>query len=495
MALHRTSVDADYARRARVRADAMQDAMNSAKPSGLLGNGQLGGLDDAKAAGLSGGEGLFLGAIDGRLLFFNGDGPLLTYLRTGGGKGRDLLLPNLAHVRDRSLVVIDVKDGENAFASADHREQTLKIPCVFFDPFGITGRTSCAINPLQILRDIVSSKKQIDSEARAIAQILAPLAANASGDQWAKRGAQRYIALRIEYAAHCERDACTLGGLWRFLNAGEDATDKAFAMMASCGMESVARRTEAFGAVRLKAPKQFEAYRSDAIDALDSFEPGKALERATSEHDFDIAKLKHTPHAFFVILPSDKIEVAAACVSLIVNYAIETIAQERGEVRTTFLLDEFPQLPPAPAIMKSLRLYRGKGIQLWFFAQGRFSMEGKWSRDAVKEIEDQAAVLTLKSVQDPELIRDIGLWSGNRSVLLRGVSHNGGQIEAANTNLGEQMRPVLQSEDIMGLGARQIIRIAGAPRLLIADTVPFYNVAPWRDQIKDVRDLHKGLAQ
>jgi hypothetical protein len=39
--------------------------------------------------------------------------------------GRDLILPNLAHLRDRSLIVCDPKDGENAFVSAAHRRDTL----------------------------------------------------------------------------------------------------------------------------------------------------------------------------------------------------------------------------------------------------------------------------------------------------------------------------------------------------------------------------------
>jgi type IV secretion system protein VirD4 len=43
----------------------------------------------------------------------------------------------------------------------------------------------------------------------------------------------------------------------------------------------------------------------------------------------------------------------------------------------------------------------------------------------------------------------------------------------------------------LGLGPkRQIIRIAAMPRLLIADSVPFYRVKPWATEIRDVRDLH-----
>lgn len=495
MSLHQRTVEADHAARARDRAERMEETMRYARPSGLLGDGRLADLRDVAEAGLLDATGLFLGAYQGRLLFFGGDEPLVTYLRTGGGKGRDLLLPNMAHMRDRSLVVVDVKDGENAYASHRHRTETLGSPCLFLNPFGVQGLPDTRINPLQMLVDIVGGGGKIDTEANEIAQILLPPPRKTGDSEWVRKGAARLLATRMEYLAHFEPERCALGGVWRFVNANADQMTMDFAMMATCGIEAIERKAGAFELTFSKAPKQFEAYKADAIEALDAFEPGKALDAATSAHEFDFAKLKREPHTVYLILPSEKIGVAGAWISLILNYAIEAIAREAGSVRTTFLLDEFPQLPPAPAIMKALRLYRGKGVQLWLFAQGRFSMEGRWSSEAVKEFEDQAAVMTFKNVQEPELIRNIELWSGNATVLMRGVSHNGGTVETAAANLGETRRAVLQSEDILGLGNdKQILKLAAMPRLVVADSVPFFAVDPWKDQLCDVRDLHRGVA-
>jgi type IV secretion system protein VirD4 len=59
--------------------------------------------------------------------------------------------------------------------------------------------------------------------------------------------------------------------------------------------------------------------------------------------------------------------------------------------------------------------------------------------------------------------------------------------------LGETKRSLLQTEDILNLGTDKfIIRIASMARLLIADAVPFFKAKPWKDQIRDVRDLHRG---
>ena len=133
------------------------------------------------------------------------------------------------------------------------------------------------------------------------------------------------------------------------------------------------------------------------------------------------------------------------------------------------------------------------GYQLWLFAQGRYSMEGRWPRDMVKEFEDQAAILTLKSIVEPSVIRDIGIWSGNQTIFAPSASHNGGAVAAANASLGETKRPVLQAEDIMALGEqRQIIRARGAPHLIVADSVAYYQIEPWGGQIGDVRVLHRN---
>lgn len=490
MALHSRLDQQAFAEASRRRADAREREMRNAKPSDVYGDGRLGALGDAQELGLFDTSGLYVGGIEGRLAFFGGDGHLLTYARTGSGKGRDLILPNLAHLRGRSLVVVDVKDGENAFASRHHRSETLGERCIYLNPFGLQGLPNARINPLQGLVDRVARGEQIDTQADEIAHILLPPQPKDT-NSWVRPGARRLLATRMEYLAHFDPARCTLAGLWEFVNAYSLGAD--LAMMMDCGLPGIEGKAGGFLSAQNEAPKQFEAYKEDAIAALASFEPGKTLAASTAANDFDFGALKTAPHTVYLIAPSEKLEAVAPWVSLVLNHAIEAIAGTRGPLRTTFLLDEFPQLPPAPAIMKALRLYRGKGIQLWFYAQGRFSLEGRWSREAVKEFEDQASLMNFVAVEEPELLRDIEKWSGNETVLLHGVNHSGGVVEAAGANLGEGRRSVLQSEGIRAVGAgRQIIKIAGWPHLFVCDRPPFYAVAPWGQQIRDVRKLHSG---
>lgn len=322
-----------------------------------------------------------------------------------------------------------------------------------------------------------------------------PAPARDGDNAWVRKGAIQLCSLRAEYLAHEKREQCTLPDVWKFLHGDEEHFAMEFSMMATCGIESIERRAQAFASMRVNAEKQWEAIRSEAASALSAFEPGKSLGNACASHDIDLTRAKREKLTIFIILPANRIDVAKAWVSMLIAMMTEVIAAARGPVRTTFIVDEFANLPRVPSILRSLRLYRGLGVSYWFFAQGRNSLTSQWSKEQVKDIEDQVGIITMKSVWEPDLLKDIELWSGTMTILQGGVSHAGGVVQTANANLSETKRPVLQAGDVIALGpTRQVIRVASMPHLLVADAVPYFTVDPWRSQVRDVRDLHKGLA-
>lgn len=207
--------------------------------------------------------------------------------------------------------------------------------------------------------------------------------------------------------------------------------------------------------------------------AFRNFEPGKPLGDSCSAHEYDLRQAKHKKHTIYVIGSVELMEAMKQWFSMEVAMMTETIAAEPGPVRTTFIVDEFANLPRIPSILRSLRLYRGLGVSYWFFAQGRNSLASQWSKEQVKDIEDQVGIIiTMKSVWEPDLLKDIEIWGGQKTILQGGVSHNGGVIQTANANLSETKRPVLQAGDVIGLGpTRQVIRVASMPYLLISDAV------------------------
>lgn len=478
-----------------LKVEEAHDFLMRPTPSGLLGNAALGTLQEAGRARLLDPDGFYLGSLSGLPLFYSGNAHLLTYARTGGGKGRDVILPNLAHVGRQSLVVVDVKDGENAYASARHRARALGQKVFFLNPWNCLQAGNTRLNPLSRLVRLVAAGERVELAAKEIALILIPPAKRGADNAWISQGAQRILAARMTFLAYERPEECRLSSLWRFVNQGNEGLAFDLGEMAASSHVSVSGPAHTMFSLIEDAPKQWEAYRSDMQTALDAYDPGSELEAATDADDFDPALLKDEPATIYLMTPSGKLGVAAQWISLVTNHLIETIAAQPGEVRTLFLLDEFAQLPPMPGMTKALRLYRGRGIQLWFFAQGRFSLQERYPPEIVKEIEDQAAVLQMWGVEDPSLLKDIEAWSGKTTVAVRGINHNGGQVEGLSKGISEQARAVLQVEDIRAIGeGRQILKLPGHP-LFVADRIPFHEIDPFRDQLLDVRDVAGGDAR
>lgn len=485
-------MERDYAKR---RAFEMQQFLARAQPSGILGNGRLADYNDVQNAGLLTGRGLVIGGFDGKFMTYDGDGSLITYLRAGGGKNVSFIFPNLIYLNSRSMIVMDIKDGENAYATAEYRAKKLGYECIFLNPFGLHGFPNTSINPLSRLLDLKYAGVKIDSEYDEIAEILIPTPKSKNENSWVYSGAQQLISWLLQYFVTDDPTKLNPGWLWRFANMGGSELEEFFTFAKSSSDETIASRAHKYETMIKDAPKEWSAYISEISKAVSEFRPDTSIERATRYNQFDFGDLKKRKIIVYIILPSAKIPAAKKWLGLIVNHAIETIAAANGDIPVTIFLDELPQYY-SPAIAKALRLYRARGINLWMFSQTRQSLYDYYSKDLVTEFENQAAVSVYKNVTEPSLLKDIETWSGTKTILNRNFGHNGGVQQSGNAGLSETKRSVLQSEDILALNqGKHILRVADMPRLIVADTVPYYQIPEWNKAIKDVREMHKRGAE
>ena len=467
----------------------IRESLENPQASDALGSGRLGNLADAKQEGMLDPNGLFLGRLDGQPLFYNGDMHLLNYGMTRSGKGRDIVLPNLAHVFNRSLVVNDIKDGENAYATADYRKarghRVLTI-----NPYGKLGAPSFKLNPFQRIIDKAQRGESVTEDTLQICMSLVP--PKKEKDGWVAAGAQQILATWLEWSARYRPDRCTLSNMWRFVF--KDFVEDVTAIL-DCG-------DDALGGLAVKivdfkeSSDQWNAYESELTTALWNFRPDTPLAAVTESSNFDPADMRHERITLYLIGDSDRQEACASWLSLTVSAIVNTCAQEPGPTTVTFLIDELANLPYMAVIPKALTLYAGKGVQLWGLCQGRAALRSKGYNDhTISNFESQSGVLHMWLVTEPDLLRDIETWSGKKAVAVRGINQQGGQVAAAGFGVNEHARPVLQSEDIMAIGdGQQIIRTGkhGGTRLYVADRVPWFEVPRWKDALKDVQEVHFG---
>ena len=452
-----------------------------------LGGGRLGTLEDAKTDGLLNPNGLFIGVLDGQPIFYNGDAHLLNYGLTRSGKGRDIVLPNLAHVFNRSLVVNDIKDGENAYASADYRASKGS-RIIGIDPHGLKlkGIETFQFNPFQRVIDRAATGESIAEDCLQLCMSIVP--PTHGSNKWVAEGAQQIIATWLEWAACHRPDICTLSNMWRFVfadfNEGMDA-------IGNCGTDGLeAQAKMIFGLTQ--SEDQWSAYQSDLQSALWNFRPDSPLAAVTEKSTFDPAILKHERCTAYLMANSDLLEASARWVSLTMSAMLNTCAQTVGREKVTFVIDELANLPYMAALPKALTLYAGKGVQMWGFCQGRAALREKGYQDhTIKNFESQSGLFHCWSVKESDLIDDIQKWSGEKTVAMVGMNQAGGAVEGAGQGLNHQKRHVLQTDDITAIGdGQQIVRTNG-PHLYVMKRIPWFEVDNWKGALKDVRNMHR----
>lgn len=470
-------------------ADKVRKEMLNPKASELLGAGRLGNLKDARAEGMLDPNGLFIGRLEGQPIFYGGDMHLLNYGMTRSGKGRDIILPNLAHVFNRSMVVNDIKDGENAFASAEYRKSRGH-KVVALNPYGLRDVPSFKLNPFQRVIEKAGRGESITEDSIQLCfSIIPPIDGDA---KWVASGCQQILATWLEWSARFRPDRCTLSAMWSFVFKEFEAQ---LAMMQTCGIEGIEGQADKIAQLQ-GGDGQWAAYESELSNALFNFRPDGPLAAITNSSNFDPASMRHERTTLYLMGDSERLEACAKWVSLTISAIVNACAQTAGPVPVVVMLDELANLPYMAVIPKALTLYAGKGVQLWGLCQGRQALRDKgYSDNTIGNFESQSGLLHAWLVTEPDLLRDIETWSGKKAVATRGINQSGGSVDSASYGISEHARPVLQSEDIMAIGeGKQIIRTGkiGGSRLYIADRVPFYTVPRWAAAIKDVRKVHFG---
>jgi len=495
----------EHNRRARQQEEMMLESMNEysavaeymrdPQASEILGAGRMANYQDVASANLFANLGLYIGGYAGQPIFYNGDRHALSYGRTRSGKGRDIILPVLATNAQDSLIVTDIKDAENAYASATAR-RALGHRVIALNPFNIAGLSSHRLNPCQNMLDVAQAGYEMDGEDQQFIELFLPMTEKQkqADNAWALEGAREILRIRAKYLAFYRPSECNPAGLWHMVHGSREKITSQYQEMIDCGDDTIAQPAATYLDAYKNIERQYGGYRTGLNRAVAPYAPNSVFAHETSASDFDPADLKRERITVFAMLPTDKIEVGSQWLTLTVSMMMERIAAATGTIRTTVILDELANLPYMPIVPKALKLFAGKGVRMWGFCQGRHSLsDAGYKQETIREFEDQSGFLQLWEVEDMTLIRDIEGWSGKKGVTTRGANMGGGGGLQGSFSINETARPVMQTEDIRAVGeGQQLLKVVGCPHLIHAARVPWFNIPSVETRLRDVREISTG---
>lgn len=351
------------------------DANPFAAPSDLYGSAAFAWVDDLRGGDALkiGGQpvpplGLFDGgrwrdgAPDLGVVGMGTEGHRLIVGPPGSGKFVSAIAPLLLTADRSSAVVFDVANGEAVRDTAAYRE-TLG-PVAVLDPFGITGRKSAALNPLDLLQP---GAPHLLETARRLSEALFIVGnGNATDDYFNDQARDVLTALLVHVATSPLERSRTLKRVREIIRRPMSAD-----LLAAMSENPEAGGFVADVAANIEHDETATGgknlfYVQQTLRANTTFLDFPTVQAVTATTTLDPAALRSAVSTLYVVLPGSELKTLSRWMRAIYAVVMETARQTggAGAVPLQVVLDEFPAMGRFDRVADDMALVRKFGIQI-----------------------------------------------------------------------------------------------------------------------------------
>lgn len=402
------------------------------------------------------------------LMRYDGPAHLLTMAPTRTGKGVGTIIPNLL-TADRSVICIDPK-GENAKIAGRARQKFG--PVHVLDPFGVTGMTSAAFNPLDTLDP---DGLDVAEDASTLADALVFDEPGMSGEaHWNEEAKALISGLLLKIVAAESPGRRHLGTLREYLTLAPEA----FAAL----LKRMQEADEAGGLIARAANRHLGKSDREAAGVLSAaqrhthFLDSPRMTIVLGRSDFRFADLKHSNVTVFLVLPPDRLSTYSRWLRLLVSQSLLDMARDPAKpaVPVLYLLDEFAALGHLAPVERAMGLMAGYGVQLWPILQDVHQLRATYGQRAGTFLSN-AGVLQVFGVNDHDSARLVSDLLGQETVVFQTIAR-ALDSEKSGISYSQQhtARPLLTPDEVRNLPAHgQLLFLAGQ-RPIVAGKLAYY---------------------
>ncbi|MFN4247917.1 MAG: type IV secretory system conjugative DNA transfer family protein [Flavipsychrobacter sp.] len=406
---------------------------------------------------------------------FNDKGHILTVAGTRGGKGTNLIIPNLLGASDYqgSWVVIDPK-GENAAISARYQAQSQNV--VILNPWSLLEEnlgTAQSYNPLDILSD--TSNINLVDDAQMIAEMIIPIERNDRNKFFTDNARSIVTGLLLHMATNKDDDGKlvnprSLKTLWEWVRLPEDKWIDLIADMSVNDHDmfgaTVLQSANEIGKLMKAGEKTWGSVIATVLQCTD-FIKSPALQKAMKS-GFDPKTLSDGKTTLYVIIPADKLQSHARWLRLVVTTTMRAVVRKPNK-RVCFLLDEFAALGYLPEIETALSTYAGFEITVWPILQSLIQLKANYS-DNWETFVGNSTIRQFFSVNDNFTAEYVSKAIGNTSNVVSKRSTF--LIEKSEAN----SRPLVTSDELRRASGQAIFAFIADRPVTYYPKQPYYEM-------------------
>ncbi len=287
----------------------------------------------------------------------------LVIAETGGGKGRNLLIPTLLESHG-NIIVVDPK-GEAAMVTARYR-RSLGQEVYILDPFHVISDRTDTFNPL----DLVS--RDPDARVEDGAEVAATIVGERSlKDPFWDNWALSLVGAMVSAVVATEPEEANLGRVWKKFH-GDDTTYNLAVMLDTVGSQLDEVAHGHIAAFLQLSERETRPSVLGTVQQHVRLFGNPLVKAAMNTTSFDLAALQDgRPLTIYLVIPPNKIRSHSPMLRMWL-WAILTAMVNRPtnpETPTLFLIDEFAHIGAFPLLEDCVTLMRGYGVRLVLFLQ------------------------------------------------------------------------------------------------------------------------------
>ncbi|MGL5236596.1 MAG: type IV secretory system conjugative DNA transfer family protein [Plesiomonas shigelloides] len=462
------------------------------KAKSLHGDARFATFDEIQKQGMTkpgnqdDGQGIMLGRVGRRFLYYVGSAFVLLAAPSRGGKGIGVIIPNLLRWW-QSCVVTDFKQ-ENFSITSKFREKVLGQKVFLFNPYAEDGKTH-RYNPLGYVRDGHLSVPDI----LAIAEIIYP---TSSGDSTAKYFAALAqnlflgLALYVKYTPSLpftigeinrQRQGCGKPldeHLTAILESRKDLPDACVMALQSFLAED-------------KERGQKNVLSSFSAPLIDWTNP--VFDAATSANDFDLNALRRERMTVYIGITPDYIPVSARILNLFFSHLISLNTKELPEQNTALkykcmlLMDEFTAMGQSEIIGKANNYFAGYGLQLVTIVQNPAQISAHppvgYGPDTAKTLigNHEAQLFYTPEKEDADTLSS---FLGNVTVKIQSEQRVPGKPKTITVS--ETKRPLMLPQELREMAFKNEIILMRGQKPIFCEKIHYFKESVFIDRLKRV---------
>jgi type IV secretory pathway TraG/TraD family ATPase VirD4 len=473
------------------------------RPLGLEGNVNAPHVKDLIKAGLKtrnvDGQGFPIGSVNGRYLWFDGQGHVYISAATNGGKTESSAVPALMSFGVDRNPVVTAKGADLVRICAAYRK-ALGQDVYIIDPFGIckdAGLSTHDFNEIGHLPKLAAiDSPELIEKALKSAMRRIPDDPNSKSDNKIFSDVARILLNgAIAYFAHVEADmgelVCNLPHIQRVFSGSDREFQMFLSDMELCEKSggAISAIAKNFKAKVERTPKFAESVLTEVQSALALYTKGTILGMRTEYSDFDPTVIKDSKCTIFIVLPPEKAETHGSYVGAVIDVFVEAaIEADSFEPRVTFLLDEFANLiknGPLPSIITCLYIGRSRGAQLVIYVQTGASVKARYG-DEASAFTSQAEVTMAWAIRDYQDAELYSKRSGNRAIMAHNYNlpekSTGQGAHQYSQGVSEKAVPIMRPEEFMQLPDFTAALFYKQQPVQVVELISYRQVLPWARQ-------------